>query len=157
MSQTLTDWIARPEFGEILLHLTVAVAASIWTTAAIGVLAGVGLYGAAALGTALTLGTLTVFGWLETKMPTLVYAHHTVRFRRDAPMPETELRALRVRDPGLEAATRLERPHFVPTDSGVLSYIAVTPAGFDPAATYRGALPFGGDDWTLGWTDYPLD
>jgi hypothetical protein len=38
-----------------------------------------------------------------------------------------------------------------------MSNIAVTPPGFDPAATYRGALPFGGEDWMLGWTDYPLD
>lgn len=65
--------------------------------------------------------------------------------------------SLRDRDPGLEAATRLDLPDFVPTDSGVTSNIAVTPPGFDPAATYRGALPFGGEDWTLGWTDYPLD
>jgi hypothetical protein len=65
--------------------------------------------------------------------------------------------SLRFRDPGLEAAARLESPDFVPTDSGVMSNIAVTPPGFDPAATYRGALPFGGEDWTQGWTDYPLD
>jgi hypothetical protein len=65
--------------------------------------------------------------------------------------------SLRLRDPGLAAATRLDRPDFVPTDSGVMSNIALTPPGFDPAATYRGALPFGGEDWTLGWTDYPLD
>ncbi|HTV25065.1 MAG TPA: hypothetical protein VMG12_40505 [Polyangiaceae bacterium] len=65
--------------------------------------------------------------------------------------------SLRIRDPGLDAATRLDRPDFVPTDAGVMSNIAVTPAGFDPTATYRGALPFGGEDWTLGWTDYPLD
>lgn len=65
--------------------------------------------------------------------------------------------SLRLRDPGLAEAARLDRPDFVPTDSGVMSDIAVTPPGFDPAATYRGALPFGGEDWTLGWTDYPLD
>lgn len=65
--------------------------------------------------------------------------------------------SLRLRDPGLAAATRLDRPDFMPTDPGVMSDIAVTPPGFDPTATYRGALPFGGEDWTLGWTDYPLD
>jgi hypothetical protein len=65
--------------------------------------------------------------------------------------------SLRRRDPGLAAAARLDRPDFVPTDSGVMSDIALTPPGFDPAATYRGALPFGAEDWTLGWTDYPLD
>jgi putative Mg2+ transporter-C (MgtC) family protein len=69
-------------------------AASIWTTAAIGILAGVGLYGAVVLATALTLGTLSVFRWIERMMPTLLYAHHVVRFRRDATMPEDELRTL---------------------------------------------------------------
>jgi hypothetical protein len=45
----------------------------------------------------------------------------------------------------------------VPTDPGVNSDIAVTPSGFDATATFRGALPVEGEDWTLGWTDYPLD
>jgi hypothetical protein len=65
--------------------------------------------------------------------------------------------SLRVRDPGLDAALRLADPDFVPRDAGVQSDIELTPAGFDPAATYRGALPFSGPDWTLGWTDYPLN
>jgi hypothetical protein len=65
--------------------------------------------------------------------------------------------SLRDRDPGLDAAARRERPSFVPTDPGVASDIAVTPPGFDPTATYRGALPFQGDNWTLGWTDYPIN
>lgn len=69
-------------------------AASIWITAAIGILAGVGLYGGVAIATALTLGTLSVFRWIENLMPALLHAHHVVRFRRDATMPEPELRAL---------------------------------------------------------------
>jgi putative Mg2+ transporter-C (MgtC) family protein len=69
-------------------------AASIWTTAAIGILAGVGLYGAVVLATVLTLGTLSLFRWIENMMPTLLHAHHVVRFRRDATMPEDDLRAL---------------------------------------------------------------
>jgi putative Mg2+ transporter-C (MgtC) family protein len=69
-------------------------AASIWITAAIGVLAGVGLYRVVMIATALTLGTLTVFRLIEAKMPTLLYAHHNVRFQRDAVMPEPELRAM---------------------------------------------------------------
>ena len=69
-------------------------AASLWTTAALGILAGTGLYGAVALGTLLTLGTLSFFRWIENLMPTLLYAHHVVRFRREATMPEGELRAL---------------------------------------------------------------
>jgi putative Mg2+ transporter-C (MgtC) family protein len=69
-------------------------AASIWTTAAIGILAGVGLYAVVIMATALTLGTLALFRWIEGRMPTLLYAHHHVRFRRDAVMPEPELRTL---------------------------------------------------------------
>jgi putative Mg2+ transporter-C (MgtC) family protein len=69
-------------------------AASIWTTAAIGILAGVGLYVAVVLATALTVGTLSIFRWIENLMPTQLYAHHVVRFRREATMPEPELRAL---------------------------------------------------------------
>ena len=65
--------------------------------------------------------------------------------------------SLRVRDPGLDAALRLTDPDFMPRDAGVQSDIELTPAGFDPAATYRGALPFSGPDWTLGWTEYPLN
>jgi putative Mg2+ transporter-C (MgtC) family protein len=69
-------------------------AASIWTTAAVGILAGVGLYLGAFIGTVLTLGTLSFFRWIEGRMPTLLYAHHFVRFQREAVMPEAALRAL---------------------------------------------------------------
>jgi putative Mg2+ transporter-C (MgtC) family protein len=69
-------------------------AASIWITAAIGILAGVGLYVPVALSTLLTLGTLSVFRWLERRIPTLHYAHHSIRFRRDMVVPESEVRAL---------------------------------------------------------------
>jgi putative Mg2+ transporter-C (MgtC) family protein len=69
-------------------------AGSIWMTAAIGILAGVGLYDAVAIATLLTLGTLSVFRYIEGRMPSLVYAHHHVRFRREDTMPEAELRAL---------------------------------------------------------------
>lgn len=69
-------------------------AASIWITSAIGLLAGVGLYGPVAMTTTLTLGTLSVFRWIEGRMPTNLYAHHRVRFHREATMPEAELRGL---------------------------------------------------------------
>lgn len=69
-------------------------AGSIWITAAIGILAGIGFYFAAALATFLTLGTLTVFRWIEARLPTLLYAHHQVRFRRGSEMPESGLRAV---------------------------------------------------------------
>ena len=78
-------------------------AASIWITSAIGILTGIGFYFAAGLGVVLTLGTLSVFRWIEGKMPTELYANFTVRFARDAVMPETVLRDL-VRQHGFSVA-----------------------------------------------------
>src|SRR5687767_12239807 len=69
-------------------------AASIWVTAAIGILTGIGFYFAAGLCTLLTLGTLSLFRWIEGKLPTEHYANFTLRFARDATMPEAELRRL---------------------------------------------------------------
>lgn len=69
-------------------------AASIWVTAAIGILTGIGFYFAAGLGTVLTLGTLSLFRWIEGKIPVEFYANFTVRFAREATMPEPELRQL---------------------------------------------------------------
>jgi len=69
-------------------------AASIWVTAAIGILTGIGFYFAAGIGAVLTLGTLSVFRWIESKIPTEFYANFSVRFARDAAMPEPELRRL---------------------------------------------------------------
>src|SRR3990172_12078537 len=88
-------------------------AASIWTTAAIGILAGVGLYGAVALATVLTLGTLTVFRSIENLMPSLLYAHHVVRFRREATMAEPALRELVA-----EHGFRIERLSYRLTGNG---------------------------------------
>ena len=66
-------------------------AASIWITAAIGVLAGVGFYSAVFIGTIFALVVVLAFRWIEEKIPTLAYAHLTLRFRRDMTMPEAEL------------------------------------------------------------------
>ncbi|PLX96161.1 MAG: magnesium transporter MgtC [Desulfuromonas sp.] len=69
-------------------------AASIWITAAIGILAGVGLYSALIIASILTLLTLTVFRKIEVKMPTQIFAHHTVVFSREKYLSESEIRAL---------------------------------------------------------------
>jgi putative Mg2+ transporter-C (MgtC) family protein len=69
-------------------------AASIWITAAIGILAGVGFYSAVIIVTVLTLGTLSVFRWIESKLPALIYAQCSLRINWDAPMTEKELRDL---------------------------------------------------------------
>jgi putative Mg2+ transporter-C (MgtC) family protein len=69
-------------------------AASIWVTAAIGILTGIGFYFAAGIGVVLTLGTLSLFRWIEGRMPIELYSNFTVRFARDAVMPEGALRQL---------------------------------------------------------------
>jgi putative Mg2+ transporter-C (MgtC) family protein len=69
-------------------------AASIWITAAIGILAGVGFYSAVLIASVITIGTLTVFRKIESKMPSQVFAHHTVIFGRDNYMSEAEIRGL---------------------------------------------------------------
>lgn len=69
-------------------------AASIWITAAIGILAGVGFYSAVIIVILLTLGTLSVFRWIESKLPALVYARCSLRLNCSTPMPEKDLRSL---------------------------------------------------------------
>ena len=69
-------------------------AASIWITAAIGILMGVGFYFPAGVATVLTLGTLSTFRWIEQRMPAEFYANFLIRFRREAVLPELELRKL---------------------------------------------------------------
>ena len=68
-------------------------AASIWTTAAIGILVGIGFYVPAGLAAALTLGTLSVFRWIESRMPALLYYDVTLRSEEARAMSEDELRS----------------------------------------------------------------
>jgi len=79
-------------FREGLSVRGLTTAASIWITAAIGILIGVGFYAPAALATALTLGVLSAFRWIEARLPSHAYAHHSLRFNRDDVMPEAEVR-----------------------------------------------------------------
>ncbi len=81
-------------FKEGLSVRGLTTAASIWITAAIGVLIGVGLYFAAFAATALTLGVLGMFRIIESSMPTNLFAHHVIRFRRSQVMSETDLRQM---------------------------------------------------------------
>jgi putative Mg2+ transporter-C (MgtC) family protein len=69
-------------------------AASIWITSAIGILMGIGFYFPAAVATVLTLGVLSLFRWIESQMPIQTFSNFSVRFLRDAVMPEVELREL---------------------------------------------------------------
>jgi putative Mg2+ transporter-C (MgtC) family protein len=81
-------------FKEGLSVRGLTTAASIWITAAIGVLMGSGLYYAGFAATVMTLGVLSAFRWIENQIPSHRYAHHRVRFDRDAIMPEETLRDL---------------------------------------------------------------
>lgn len=81
-------------FKEGLTVRGLTTAASIWMTAAIGILVGVGFYLPAMTGTGATLVVLGVFRAIEARLPSELYAHHTVRFIRESILPEPELRDL---------------------------------------------------------------
>jgi putative Mg2+ transporter-C (MgtC) family protein len=69
-------------------------AASIWTTAAIGILVGIGLYLAATTAAIAVILILSGFRYVEMRLPSEFYAHHTLKFDRNSVMPEEELREL---------------------------------------------------------------
>jgi hypothetical protein len=90
-------------FKEGLTVRGLTTAASIWITAAIGILIGVGFYFAAIVGAAATLAVLAAFRFLERRLPTEYYAHHSVTFERKAVMAEDDLRRL-IGDHGFSVA-----------------------------------------------------
>ena len=69
-------------------------AASIWVTAALGILIGIGFHFAATVGAVATLVVLAAFLFLERRLPTEFYAHHTLSFERGSTMAEDDLRRL---------------------------------------------------------------
>ena len=81
-------------FKEGLTIRGLTTAASIWITAAIGILIGIGFYLPAAVGTGATILVLSVFRAIERKLPTEFYAHLTIKFMREAVIPEGALPTL---------------------------------------------------------------
>ena len=81
-------------FKEGLTVRGLTTAASIWVTAAIGILIGIGFHFAATVGAVATLAVLAAFRFLERRLPTEFYAHHTLIFERGAVMAEADLRRL---------------------------------------------------------------
>ena len=81
-------------FKEGLTVRGLTTAASIWMTASIGILVGIGFWFAALVGTLATLVILSAFRTIENWLPSEFYAHHHIRFRRDAVMGEPELKKL---------------------------------------------------------------
>src|SRR5262245_43564632 len=81
-------------FKEGLTVRGLTTAASIWVTASIGVLVGIGFWIPALLGTIATLAVLSGFRWIENRLPSEFYAHHHLRFKREAVWPEEKLREL---------------------------------------------------------------
>jgi putative Mg2+ transporter-C (MgtC) family protein len=78
-------------FKEGLTVRGLTTAASIWVTA---VLVGIGFWVPAILGTIATLAVLSLFRVIESRLPSEFYAHHHLRFKRDAVMSEDKLREL---------------------------------------------------------------
>jgi putative Mg2+ transporter-C (MgtC) family protein len=81
-------------FKEGLTVRGLTTAASIWVTATIGILIGIGFHFAATVGAAATLSVLAAFRFLERRLPTEFYAHHSLTFERGAVMEEPSLRHL---------------------------------------------------------------
>ena len=81
-------------FKEGLTVRGLTTAASIWMTASIGILVGVGFWYPAIVGTVATLVILSAFRFVENRLPAEFYAHHHLRFKREAVMGEDELRKL---------------------------------------------------------------
>jgi putative Mg2+ transporter-C (MgtC) family protein len=81
-------------FKEGLSVRGLTTAASIWITASIGILVGVGFWIPAIIGTLATLVVLSLFRIVENKLPSEFYAHHHLRFKRDAVIGEAKLREL---------------------------------------------------------------
>ncbi len=53
-------------------------------------------------------------------------------------------------------STSISTPDYVPANTA-LNGQGTPPAGFDATATYAGAFAPGGDDWTEGWTAFPVN
>jgi putative Mg2+ transporter-C (MgtC) family protein len=81
-------------FKEGLTVRGLTTAASIWVTAAIGILIGIGFHFAATVGAVATLAILAAFRFLERRLPTEFYAHHTLTLEHSAVMTEPDLRRL---------------------------------------------------------------
>src|SRR5919107_1418100 len=75
-------------FKEGLTVRGLTTAASIWVTAAIGILVGIGFWFAAVVGAISTLIVLALFRFIEARLPSEFYAHHTLRFPRKRVMSE---------------------------------------------------------------------
>ena len=81
-------------FKEGLTVRGLTTAASIWITSAIGVMIGAGFYFPAVVTTVVTLSVLSGFRWVEQRLPTEFYAHHWIKFSREAALSQAEIRAL---------------------------------------------------------------
>lgn len=81
-------------FKEGLTVRGLTTAASVWITASIGILVGIGFWYPALVGTIATLLILSAFRMIESRLPSEFYAHHHVRFRRDAVMDQDSVRRL---------------------------------------------------------------
>lgn len=119
-------------FKEGLTVRGLTTAASIWVTSALGILVGIGFYFAAILGSVTTLAILAVLRAFEQKLPSEYYAHHILRFDREAVLDEAELRKL-VGNQGFDVANLSYRL----TDGGKIFEYRMMIRSRDRAATER--------------------
>ena len=63
--------------------------------------------------------------------------------------------SMRLADPGLADALDAHRAVVLAADDDVLIEPQAGMPPFDTTATYRGAMPPDGPDWTSGWTAFP--
>lgn len=124
-------------FKEGLSVRGLTTAASIWITAAIGILMGIGFYFPAILATLLTLGTLSAFRWIEIRLPSHLYAQHSIRFERNEAMSEQEMRDL-LRSHGFTVANMSYR---ISDDGQYFEYrMTIRTSGLDRLTTLADAL-----------------
>jgi hypothetical protein len=62
---------------------------------------------------------------------------------------------MRIKDPLLASAADADLPKFQPASDTVSIEVKTPPPPFDVAASYRGAIPPDGVDWTAEWTAFP--
>src|SRR5258705_7525195 len=95
-------------FKEGLTVRGLTTAASIWITAAIGMLVGIGFWFAAVVGAVAALTVLALFRYIESQLPSEIYAHHLIRFARDHVIGEEEVHKL-IHDHGFTIANLSSR------------------------------------------------
>jgi putative Mg2+ transporter-C (MgtC) family protein len=125
-------------------------AASLWITSALGTLYGVGFYGLAVGGTLATLVVLAGLRVFDEKLPHIAILDVTIRYRREAALPEAAFRAL-ADELGLEPSAVAHKL----LEQGKVVELAATLSGKGPLRTETVAERLCADDRVLGFEILP--